>query len=215
MGLWLKVHREVAGAWRSACYDVCRHANRRRAAQQRLAETAEVGPRRHRGQHVMHGAYRNRVAATTGVALLVAGGAAGTYLAVASSLAPLRPEPYETPVAAPAAPATSPGSAPSAIRPAAPQPTQARPQAHRNTSPQLVVVPEVPAPPRVVGELPTQQTTAPESAPAPSPSVSPSETAGPSPSVSGLWPSPSWTNPSKRGQITNDDATSGQSGDGR
>ena len=22
MGLWLKVHREVTGAWRSACYDV-------------------------------------------------------------------------------------------------------------------------------------------------------------------------------------------------
>ncbi|WP_433079131.1 hypothetical protein ACQP1P_39320 [Dactylosporangium sp. CA-052675] len=196
MGLWLKVHREVAGAWRSACYDMYRHANRRRAVRLRMAETAEYGPRNHRGQHVMKTTGRHRAAATTGVALLVAGGAAGTYLAVAGSLAALAPGPYEAPVAAPAAPATSPGSAASQIHPPAPQPTQVRPQVRRTTPPQVLALPEVPGP----ADVPAQPTTDPESTPTSSPSTSPSPSASPSPSVSSLSPSPSWTKRSKWGR---------------
>ncbi|MGI5237142.1 hypothetical protein [Dactylosporangium sp. CA-139066] len=195
MGLWLKVHREVAGAWRSACYDISRHATRKRSVRLRMAETADFGPRHHRGQHVMRGPYRNRVAATTGVALLVAGGAAGTYLAVAGSLAALRPEPYEAPVAAPAAPAPA-GGSPSAIRPPAPAPTQIRPQVRRTTQAPVLAAPEIPAPVSV----PTQQTTAPESTPTPSASPNPSETASPSPSVSSSSPSPTATKSSKWGR---------------
>ncbi|WP_432977346.1 hypothetical protein [Dactylosporangium sp. CA-233914] len=211
MGLWLKVHREVAGAWRSACYDMYRHANRRRAVRLRMAETAEYGPRNHRGQHVMRAPYRSRVAATTGVALLVAGGAAGTYLAVAGSLAALRSESYEPPVAAPAAPAPGSTSAPSLIRPPSPRPTQVRPQVKRSTPAQVVAMPEIPAPTNV----PTQQTTDPESTPTTSPSASPTPSASPSPSVSSASPSPSWTKRSKWGLSADDHASSGQTGAGR
>jgi hypothetical protein len=213
--LWLKVHREVAGAWRSACYDMYSHASRRRSVRLRMAETAEYGPRHHRGQHVMRASNRSRAAATTGVALLVAGGAAGTYLAVAGSLAALAPEPYEAPVAAPAAPTPGALDAPSLIRPPAPQPTQVRPQVRRTVPPQVLAMPEVPAP----ATVPTQQTTDPESTPTPSPSATPAatptETASPSPSVSSPSPSPSWTKRSKRGQSTDDGAASGQSRAGR
>ncbi|WP_426506549.1 hypothetical protein ACPPVO_51335 [Dactylosporangium sp. McL0621] len=202
MRLLLKVHREVAGAWRSACYDMYRHANRRRAVRLRMAETAEYGPRHHRGQHVMRASNRNRAAATTGVALPVGGGAAGTYLAVAGSLAALQTEPYEAPVAAPAAPAPGTGSAPSLIRPPAPQPTQVRPQVRRTTPPAVLAMPEVPAP----ADVPTQQTTDPESTPTPSPSATPSETTGPSPSVSSSSPSPSPTKRSKWGRSSEDRA---------
>jgi hypothetical protein len=202
VGLWLKVHREVAGAWRSACYDMCRHVSQRRAVRLRLAETAEFAPRHHRGQHVMRGPYRSRVAATTGVALLVAGGAAGTYLAVAGSLAGLRAEPYEAPMAAPAAPVTSVGGpAPSAIRPPA-LPPHGRPQVRRSTPPQALALPAVPAP----VEVPTQQATEPESTPTPSPAETPDETADPSPSASSPAPSPSWTKRSKWGRNSDDGA---------
>jgi hypothetical protein len=205
VGLWLKVHREVTGAWRSACYDMYRHVGRRRDVRLRMAETAEYGPRSHRGQHVMRASTRSRAAATTGVALLVAGGAAGTYLAVAGSLAALQPEPYEAPVAAPAAPAVAPNPAPSLIRPPAPQPTQVRPQVRRTTEPpQVLAMPEIPAP----VEVPTQQTTEPESTPTPSatPSATPSETASPSPSVTASSPSPSPTKRSKWGRSADDRA---------
>ncbi|WP_433049592.1 hypothetical protein [Dactylosporangium sp. CS-033363] len=211
MGVWLKVHREVAGAWRSACYDMYRHASRRRAVRLRMADTAEYAPRNHRGQHVMRAPNRNKAAATTGVALLVAGGAAGTYLAVAGSLAALQPEPAEPPMAAPAAPVMSTGSAPSQIQPPAPQPTQVRPQVRRTTPQNVLAMPEIQAPPAV----PTQQTTDPESTPTPTPSLSPSETASPSPSVSSPSPSPSWTKRSKWGQKSADGTTAGQSRAGR
>ncbi|GAA3451109.1 hypothetical protein [Dactylosporangium matsuzakiense] len=209
MGLLLKVHREVAGAWRSACYDMYRHASRRRSVRLRMQETAEYGPRNHRGQHVMRASSRSRAAATTGVALLVAGGAAGTYLAVAGSLAALQPDPYEAPVAAPAAPATAPNPAPSLIRPPAPQPTQVRPQVRRTTEPAPVLAaPAVPVP--VPIEVPTQQSTEPESTPTPTPSATPSETASetasPSPSVTSSSPSPSPTKRSKWGRSADDRA---------
>jgi hypothetical protein len=197
--LWLNVHREVAGVWRSACYDIARHATRRRVVRLRMAETADFGPRHHRGQHVMRSPYRSRMAATTGVALLVAGGAAGTYLAVAGSLAALQSGPYEAPFAAPAAPAPV-GVSPSAIRPPVPAPTQVRPQVRRTTEAPVLAMPEIPAPVAV----PTQESTDPESTPTPSPSASPSETAGPSPAVSSPSPSPTATRRSKWGRNSDD-----------
>jgi hypothetical protein len=200
VGLWLKVHREVAGAWRSACYDMARHAMRKRVVRLRMAETAEFGPRHHRGQHVMRSPYRSRVAATTGVALLVAGGAAGTYLAVAGSLAALQAEPYDAPVAAPAAPAPGGGANPSAIRPPTPVPTQVRPQVRRTTQAPVLAVPEVPVP----AVVPPEQTTDPESTPTASPSLSPSQTASPAPSVSSPSPSPTATRRSKWGRNSDD-----------
>ncbi|MEV6931271.1 hypothetical protein AB0M46_43200 [Dactylosporangium sp. NPDC051485] len=203
MGLWLKVHREVAGAWRSACYDLSQHATRRRALRLRMAETAEYAPRRHRGQHVMPNPYRSRFATGTGVALLVAGGAAGTYLAVAGGLTALRAESHETPLAGAPTPVTTEGAAPgpSAIRPTAPAPTQPRPQVRRSSPPQVIALPEVPAP---VG-VPATQTSAPESTQTPPASPTPSASASPSPSASGSSPSPTPTKLSKWGRNHIDD----------
>ena len=42
VGLWKTVRREVAGAWRSARYDVDRHVGHHRAIKLRQAETAEI-----------------------------------------------------------------------------------------------------------------------------------------------------------------------------
>ncbi|WP_432829479.1 hypothetical protein [Dactylosporangium sp. CA-092794] len=212
MGLWLKVHREVAGAWRSACYDISRHALQRRVVRLGMAETAEFGPRGHRGRHVARRPQRRRVAATTGVALLVAGGAAGTYLAVAGSLTALRAEPFEAPIAAPAAPAPSTEFPPAAIQPPGPVPTQARPQVRRSAPPPVLALPPVPVP----VEVPTQQTTDPESTPTPSPSgAGPSESPSASPSVAEPSPSPSPTKHSKWGRSGADPAPAGQTGAGR
>ncbi|GAA2328398.1 hypothetical protein [Dactylosporangium salmoneum] len=198
MGLWLKVHREVAGAWRSACYDMSQYATRRQALRLRTAETAEYAPRRHRGQHVMPNQYRSRFAAGTGVALLVAGGAAGTYLAVAGSLTALRAEPSETPLAAAPTPVTAEGTAtgPSAIRPTAPAPTQPRSQVRRSSPPRVIALPEVPAP----RDVPVTQTSDPESTQTPPASPTPSTSASPSPSASSSSPSPTPTKPSKWGR---------------
>lgn len=211
MRLWLKVHREVAGAWRSACYDMYRHVSRRRSVRLQMAETAEFGPRNHRGLHVARSPNRHRIAATTGVALLVAGGAAGTYLAVAGSLTALRAESSEPPIAAPARPAGTGTPGPALIRPPSTQPTQPRSQVRHSTPPQVLALPEVPAP----VELPAQ-TTEPESTQTPLPaSPSPSATAIPSPSVSSPSPTISASNRPKWGRHGDEDAAAGQTGEGR
>jgi hypothetical protein len=108
VGLWLKVHREVTGAWRSACYDVYRQVSRRKLAQLLTDETTEFAAR-HRARDLPR--RPRRVAATSGVALLVAGGAAGTYLAVAGSLTAMRTPP--TPPAPSATPSPSVSATPS------------------------------------------------------------------------------------------------------
>ncbi|GAA0728006.1 hypothetical protein Drose_29620 [Dactylosporangium roseum] len=202
MGLWLKVHREVAGAWRSACYDLDRHVNRRRTHRLTRAETAEFGPWHHRGLHRPP----RRVAAVTGVALLVAGGAAGTYLAVVGSLSALTARPAEPPLAAPAAPAaatTAPLTGP------APRLTQPRPQVRRSTPPQVIALPPVQAPPVV----PT--TNEPESTPTPSESPSASDSASPSPSATVPSTSSSASNPPKAGRYGDENAATGQTSVGR
>lgn len=193
MGLWLKVHREVTGAWRSACYDVYRQVGRRQLAQLLTAETAEFAAR-HRARNVPRGP--RRVAATSGVALLVAGGAAGTYLAVAGSLTALRtPPPVPVPVAAAAPTFTAPdvtGGAGST--PAAAQPTHARPQVRRSAAPPVLAMPVVPPP----AGVPTTNT--PEGTPTPSASPSPTVSASPSPSATGPSPTRTTSKTPKQGQ---------------
>ncbi|GAA2644784.1 hypothetical protein GCM10010399_93380 [Dactylosporangium fulvum] len=198
MRLWLKVHREVAGAWRSACYDV----NRRRMRQLNRAETAEFGPWHHRGLHRPP----RRVAAATGVALLVAGGAAGTYLAVAGSLSALTTQPAEPPLAAPASPAAA-ATAP--LAGPAPQLTQPRPQVRRSTPPQVIALPPVQAP----SVVPT--TKKPESTPTPSESPSASDSASPSPSATIPSPSSPASKPQKSGRYGDENAATGQISAGR
>ena len=217
MGLWLKVNRELAGAWRSARYDVGQHLNRRRMLRLTSAETAEFGPRRHRGLHVAKRPPK-RVAAATGVVLLVAGGAAGTYLAVAGSLTALRTSPSQPPVAAPAVPVPS-SRVPTSKPLPGKDPTQARPRVRRSTPPQVLAMPAIEAP-QAASTLNEPESTPTPTSPA-SPSASPSTdpnasaTAEPSPSVSE--PSPKSTSAKRRkwGRHGDEDAASGQSGAGR
>ncbi|GIG50905.1 hypothetical protein ACFO1B_42905 [Dactylosporangium siamense] len=189
MGLWLKVHREVTGAWRSACYDVYRQVSRRKLVQLLTDETTEFAAR-HRARDVPR--RPRRVAATSGVALLVAGGAAGTYLAVAGSLTAMRTPP------APPAVAAAAEKAPDVTDPAtsaAPQaePTRARPQVRRSAPPPVLAMPAVPP-----AGAPT--TNRPESTPTPSASPSPSVSTSPSPSVSAPSPTRTASKSPKQGQ---------------
>jgi len=235
VGLWKTVRREVAGAWRSARYDVDRHVGHHRAIKLQRAETAEIvvreivwqrrpSPGRHHrspdlpwagrrpatsvqdkavpgkavpGKGVPGKAMpstallqktgkagqprrepRRRAVATTGVALLVAGGAAGTYLAVAGSLAGVN--------------ANASGSDPVGTQPMAAVPNQlptnaTTPKAQRNHR-RAAAAPAKPADIRPV--VPPPLTTAAATAAAPTPTQSieatptPSETPTPSPSVS-------------------------------
>jgi hypothetical protein len=105
VGLWQTVRGELAGALRSARYDVDRHRAVRRALRLATAETSEYAPRP-RPYPTTRPPYRDeprsrRVVTTTGVALLVAGGAAGTYLAVAGGLTALTADQSAQPAAGP------------------------------------------------------------------------------------------------------------------
>lgn len=192
MELWFNVHREVTGAWRSACYDIYRQLSQRKQTHLLTDETAEFAVRNRAGSPPRR---PRRVAATGGVALLVAGGAAGTYLAVAGSLTALRTPPAVAIAAAePTATAATrevTGNAPS-LEPSA-QPTAARPQPRRSTPPPVLAMPVAPP-----AKVPTSNS--PESTPTPTASPSPSVSVGPSPSASVL--SPTRTDPKtpKRGQ---------------
>ncbi|GGM80615.1 hypothetical protein ACFFX1_48760 [Dactylosporangium sucinum] len=207
MALWHKVRRELAGAWRSARYDVTRHRRRRLMVRLAGAETAEFGPRGHRGLHVAKRPPR-RIAAGAGVALLVAGGAAGTYLAVAGSLTALRPGPAQPPAAQPAAPAPATATVPVPRTNPLPNPTQPRPQVRRTTPKQVIALPPIGQP------QPVPTTNEPESTLTPSPSPSESSPS-PSPSVRDVSPSSSASKHPKWGQQGDEGAASGQSGAGR
>jgi hypothetical protein len=192
VGLWLKVHREVTGAWRSACYDVYRQVSRRKLAQLLTDETTEFAAR-HRARDVPR--RPRRVAATSGVALLVAGGAAGTYLAVAGSLTALRMPPPVSVAAAAAPTFTAPDVAGAAGSTAVEAPpTHARPQVRRSAAPPVLAMPA--APPPAGG--PTTNT--PESTPTPSASPSPSVPASASPSASAPSPTRTASKTPKQGQ---------------
>jgi hypothetical protein len=169
VGLWHTVRREVAGAWRSARYDVDRAVGRHRATRLRHAETTELSPRDLPRR-------RYRIASTGGVVLLVAGGAAGTYLAVAGSLTALR-----TPVDVDAAPVAAPvePSSPIEIHPPAPAPAPKRVMAGRpgrRPAPAPVLANPVNSPVVVVTSTARQPESTPTASPTPSPSVTPSST---------------------------------------
>jgi hypothetical protein len=196
VGLWRIVRGELAGAWRSARYDVHRHLEERRELRLATAETTELpgasvvraAPRPRLTPRRPHGEppRPRRVLANTGVALLVAGGAAGTYLAVAGTLTALTRNPA-VPSAAGTAPqpqvATEarrlPTSVPGRRAPAAP----ARPL-HGATA-QPAANPVVPAA-TTAGAPTTEGSPAATGTdtPCPSPSAQPSTSPEPSPSVS-------------------------------
>jgi hypothetical protein len=88
-----RIGREAAGVWRSMRYDLDAH----RAARLGSAFTREIEP--------PDGGSRSRLVPLTGVALLVAGGAAGAVLAVSGGLAALGTD--TAPLANQGAPATT------------------------------------------------------------------------------------------------------------
>lgn len=218
MGLWKTVRREVVGAWRSARYDVDRHVGHHRAVRLQRAETAEIvvreivwqrrpSPGRHHRSPEMPWAgrrpapqkaepakpvapikQRRRAVATTGVALLVAGGAAGTYLAVAGSLVGVNHDRQDPPLAAPKdpkAPKESPVSSHTTT-----SPTQ---RSHRAAAPAPIkpadirpVVPPAPAPApsKSIEATPTPSATT-SATPTPSPSVSATTTDDASAQITG------------------------------
>jgi hypothetical protein len=191
VGLWHTVRREVAGAWRSARYDVLRQIGVYRAAKLLTAETTELARADLIGyRHRQRSGVRSpqRVVATTGVALLVAGGAAGTYLAVAGGLAALTADPLAPTVAAPAPPAMSasrPASAGTAAKRAvprrpAPQPALIQPRTATGPNPvtevdQATVI-TTPSPGHEPEATPTSPPSEPPVSSSPSPSVTPSDT---------------------------------------
>ena len=212
MGLWRTVRREVTGAWRSARYDVDRHIGHHRATKLQRAETAEMvvrqivwqnrpSPRPHHRSTELPWAGRRpaaplsplpqpkkprrRAVATTGVALLVAGGAAGTYLAVAGSLVGMNAdaqEPVGPPLAAPATPTTVPAAASTPRATTSPAQRSHRRAAAAPIQPAdipPVGPPAAPAPTKSIEATPTPASTL-TADPTPSPSAS----ATPSPSVS-------------------------------
>ena len=197
MALWHSVRREVAGALRSARYDVERHRRARRVIHLATAETNELArgfasaPRPVRAVRPSPRPKSRRVMAGAGVGLLVAGGAAGTYLAVAGSLSALRADPPSVD------PAIAVAAAPSTLAPVLPDEhlvTAAPPAAPRRAVPRHVAPdPTRPAAPPavIVTQDPTQD---PESTPTPSasPSPSPSVSEVPSPTASASRSGLSW-----------------------
>lgn len=175
MGLLHAVHREVAGAWRSLRYDMQSQVDSHRRSRLLTAETTEMA--RH---DVLHrGRPRQRLVAMGGVALLVAGGAAGTYLAVAGSLTALT---ADTPLpAVAAAPEPVVAVVPSVPQVSAPITAPPRRDA-RKAAPDPAPVPARPIAPPPAGPAPTSNR--PESTPTPTASPSASPTAEPSGSAS-------------------------------
>jgi hypothetical protein len=192
VGLWHTVGREVAGASRSARYDVLRQLGLYRAAKLLTAETTELARAdfiAYRHRHRSGVQPPHRVVAATGVALLVAGGAAGMYLAVAGGLAALTADPLAPTVAAPAPPAVTaarPASTGSAAkrsvpRRPAPQPVLIQPRTITGPDPVTAVGEATGTAPKPSHEPEAAPTSTPLASPSPSPSVTPSNT----PSV---WP---------------------------
>ncbi len=116
MTLNFKLHREIVGAVLSVRHDREQRREKRRSDALAKADTADysriaLDPRRpQRGPRLQpQQRQQRRVVAPAGVALLVAGGAAGTYLAVAGSLTAITADPPGTPVAQPVPPASTSG----------------------------------------------------------------------------------------------------------
>ena len=194
MGLWYSLGRELAGAWRSVSYDVNQQVSSHRAAKLAMADTAELA--RPYLRRVVAQRQQRHLAATTGVALLVAGGAAGTYLAVAGGLAALTADPLDQPVAAPAPPAVE-QTRLGAPRTAAPSAGTREGRPARRPAP--VPAPLLAEPALIAGTsaaVPSRQaesTPTPSGSPTPSPNASPTPLPNASPSPSAVRPSPSYS----------------------
>jgi hypothetical protein len=219
VALWHSVRRELAGALRSARYDVERHRQTRRAVHLATAETNELArgyatPTRVPRRPSPRPQAPRRMMAGAGVGLLVAGGAAGTYLAVAGSLSALRadPSPMEPAVAAPAVPTNPAPVLPDehlvTFPPAAPRhataPRHAAPRS-TPTQPVQVVIAD--------GDRTAVPTHDPEGTPTPSASAAPSPSASDSPSPTVSSSPDVQSTPARAGQFTRTRA--GQSGSGR
>jgi hypothetical protein len=183
----LKLHREIVGAVLSIRYDLERRRHKRRADALARAETADysriaLDPRRpQRGPRLEpQRRQQRRVVAPAGVALLVAGGAAGTYLAVAGSLTAITTDPPGTPVAQPVPPTAT--SGPVATTGTSPK----RPAKVRRPDRRPAVPVPVPVPAVVVTPGPTviPGGGTPENTKPPQPTPSASATATPTPTAS-------------------------------
>jgi len=167
VSLWHTLRREYAGAWRSVRYDLAS----RRAAKLAVAFTEEFAP----GTPPMPAP--SRLVPLTGVALLLAGGAAGAFVAINGGLAAVasKPPTATPPAAAPAAPGvgtTTPSAAPSAA-------PARRPGAYRTPGPGPIPAPIVSVPITDGSAAPTSPSVEASSmSPSAQPSASESDPAG-------------------------------------
>jgi hypothetical protein len=177
VSLWPALRREAVGAWRSVRYDL----DTRRAAKLASAFTEEF-------HAAPDDSLSRRAIPLVGVALLLAGGVAGTFLAVSGGLSALGTDrelpAVHQPVAAPGGPpvataaANGTGSGARALAPGQPgEPGQ--PGRHPKRSPQVNVGPVV-APTRT-----PQLESSTVATPTPTVSASPSPTPTPSQSPAG------------------------------
>jgi hypothetical protein len=169
VSLWHALHRECSGAWRSMRYDLAA----RRAIKLAGAFTEEFAPS---GPPVPT---PSRLVPLAGVALLLAGGAAGAFVAINGGLAAVNSDPPAASPPAAAAPETAPTYGTGTATPGAP-PSQAPPPrrvgAYRSPEPGPVPAPAI-SPPVTEGSLlPTDPSVEASSAPAdPTPSASESD----------------------------------------
>jgi hypothetical protein len=171
VSLWDALHRECSGAWRSVRYDMAT----RRAAKLAGAFTEEFAPS---GPPVPT---PSRLVPLTGVALLLAGGAAGVFVAISGGLAAVttdEPQPSSAPAAAAPAPTSAaPNGNPSGAAPSQPPPR--RPGAARTPEPGPVPAPILSIPVTEGSVLPTDPSVEASSvSPEPSPSASQSDPDG-------------------------------------
>jgi hypothetical protein len=166
--VWHTLRREYAGAWRSVRYDLAS----RRAAKLAVAFTEEFAP----GTPPVP--TPSRVVPLTGVALLLAGGAAGAFVAISGGLAAVDsapPAPTPPPAAAPAEPGTgttTPSAAPS-------QAPARRPGTNRTPGPGPIPAPIVSVPISEGSVLPTSPSVEASSvSPSAEPSASESDPSG-------------------------------------
>jgi hypothetical protein len=166
VSLWHALHRECAGAWRSVRYDLAT----RRAARLAGAFTEEFAP------STPPVPTPSRIVPLTGVALLLAGGAAGAFVAINGGLAAVTDErPAPAPPAA-AAPDPTYGTATTTPSTAPSQPTARRPGAYRSPVPGPAPAPVISIPITEGNVLPTGPSIEASSASsAPGPSTSESE----------------------------------------
>jgi hypothetical protein len=143
LNLWHALRRECSGAWRSVRYDLATN----KAAKLAGAFTEEFQPSRPPAPA------RSRLVPLTGVTLLLAGGAAGAFLAISGGLAavgapdrsPLARDQVATATTGATTTAAAGGSGGGAS-PAATRHAAAAPRTSPTPGPQIAGDPEIPAP---------------------------------------------------------------------